>query len=95
MASLVPSTNQTLAGFYAEFIKVANEANVKQLLSEQLVVALMTYRCPEENLKMELLKEPLTMNQVYDKAQKHLSARKNNWQLSGGRSDIHQVLLLQ
>ena len=42
MASLVPSTNQTLAGFYAEFIKVANEANAKNIPSEQHIIALMT-----------------------------------------------------
>ena len=54
-----------MAGFYAEVIKIANEANIKQLPSEQLAVALMTYRCPDENLKLELLKELLTMDLVF------------------------------
>ena len=61
---------------YAEFIKIANKANTKNMSSEQLIVAIMTSRCPDENLKMELLKSKLTMNYVYDKAQQHLSARK-------------------
>ena len=76
MVSLFPSTNQTMAGFYEEFIKVANKANAKNMPSSQLIVVLMTSRCPDENLKMQLLKESLTMDQVYDKAQQHLSARK-------------------
>ena len=76
MASLLPSTNQTPAGFYAEFIKVTNEANAKIMPSEQLIVAIITSRCPDENLKMELLKVSLTMDEVYDKAQQHLSAKK-------------------
>ena len=47
MASLKPATNQTPADFYAEFIKVLNKANAKQPPSEQLAVALMPRREPQ------------------------------------------------
>ena len=46
------------------------------MTAEQLIVAMMTSRCPDKNLKMELLKEKLTMDDVYDKVQQHQSARK-------------------
>ena len=55
-------------GFYAEFIKIANEADARNMSAEQLIVAMMTSRCPGENLKMELLKNKLTVDDVYDKA---------------------------
>ena len=76
MAFLYPSTNQTPVGFYAEFIKIANEEDTRNMTIEQLIVAMMTLQCPDKNLKMDLLKDKLTMDNIYDKAQQHQSVRR-------------------
>ena len=75
MVSLYPYTNQTPVRYYAEFIKIANKADTRNMTAELLIVAMMTSRCPNENLKMDLLKDKLSMDEVYDKAQ-HQSAWK-------------------
>ena len=46
------------------------------MTAKQLLIAMMTTRCPDENLCMELIRNSKLLDHAYDKAQEHQSARR-------------------
>lgn len=61
LTSLEPTPNQPASGFFQEFLKLSNDATATALSSEELLVALMTTKCPNKELRTELLRAPRNM----------------------------------
>lgn len=64
LITLEPSTNQQSSAFFQEFIKLSNDAKATDLNTNQILVSIMTAKCPNKELRTELLRQEREMQQV-------------------------------
>ena len=64
--------------FFTEFVKLMNEADTTTLSAETILLALMTTKCPREDLRADLLQHPTTAANALSKAQEYMSVRKKD-----------------
>lgn len=78
ITSLDPKPGQTSHSFFQEFIKLTNDAQARTLQAEQILVALMTQKCPNKELRTELLRTPGTLDQALRKGAQYDAASRNS-----------------
>ena len=73
---LHPLTVQTDDTFFDEFIRFSNEVDACILAEERLLLTVMTTKCPNKDLRTELLKNPTTMADTAAGAKVYAAAQK-------------------
>ena len=64
------------AEFFDELIRLANKADATTLSAERILLALMTIKCPNKDLRTKLLRKPTTLIEAAAKAKEYVSAQR-------------------
>lgn len=76
LTSLNPGSNQSASGFFSEFLRLANEANVSSISNNRVLLTLMTTKYPNKDLRTELLRNPTTVKEAVAKSKQYDAAQK-------------------
>ena len=78
LAACEPKPHQTASGFFQEFLKLSNDADAPARTAESILVALMTAKCPNKELRTQLLRSPQNLQETLKLATLHDAASKTS-----------------
>ena len=89
LTALDPTPNQLASGFFQEFLRLSNDAKATELTAEELLVSLMTTKCPNKELRTELLRNPRNLPSTVQLALEYDAAQRG--QNTNGIAAIRQT----